>query len=173
MMTVVKSGRNQRMRYLKKTHRVSVAWLHERFKSKDFELVYEVSCRMAADIYTKAFGDALKWAAVCGLINIFDPKILKEKGFWIDRRADSPSQSGGGFRSLKHQKVHQPSLVGMKMMKAGQCRLQKRLGCSGHLCPSMPLPIGPFVPLGPFIVALGPSSKPVPSIRPSSYPMLH
>ena len=81
MMTVVKSGRNPTMRYLKRIHRVSVAWLHERFKSNDFELVYEVSCRMAADIYTKAFSDPFKWVAVCGLMNIFDPKTLKKKEF--------------------------------------------------------------------------------------------
>ena len=74
MMTVVKSGRNPTMRYLKKMHRVSVAWLHQRFKSKVYELVYEVSCRMAADIYTKAFSDPFKWVAVCVLNDTFDPK---------------------------------------------------------------------------------------------------
>ena len=55
MMTVVKSGRNPMMRYLTRTHRVSVAWLHERVKSNDLTLVHEEFCRMAADIYTKAF----------------------------------------------------------------------------------------------------------------------
>ena len=153
-----------------------MAWLHERFKSKHFELVYEVSCRMAADIYTKAFSDPFKCVDVCGFSNIFDPKILKEKGFWIDRKVDSPLQSGGrrGYlRNLKHPKGCRPSLVGMKMKKDGPCRLQKRLGCSGHLCPDRLLSIGHSVPLGLFILALGPSSRIVSSMRPSSCPMLH
>ena len=37
--------------------RVSVAWLRERFKGNDLDLVYDVSSRMVADIYTKAFTD--------------------------------------------------------------------------------------------------------------------
>ena len=45
------------MHYLRRTHRISVAWSDERFKTKDLSLVYEVSAQMAADIYTKAFTD--------------------------------------------------------------------------------------------------------------------
>ena len=95
MMTVVKPGRNPTMRYLKRTHRVSVAWFHERFKSNVSELVYEVSCRMAADIYTKAFSDPFKWVAVCGLIHIFDPKILKEKNSGLISRPIPFAKRGG------------------------------------------------------------------------------
>ena len=68
------------MHYLKRMQRVSVAWLHERFKGNDLELVYKVSCRMAADVYTKAFSDPFEWVAVCGLIKILNPKSLKEHG---------------------------------------------------------------------------------------------
>ena len=32
---------------------------------------------MAADIYTKGFSDKGKWTAVCWLINVVDPKVLK------------------------------------------------------------------------------------------------
>ena len=60
------------MRYLQRTHRVSVAWLHERFKEvQELQLLYTTSGRMCADIYTKAFSDPEKWRHACDLINIF------------------------------------------------------------------------------------------------------
>ena len=43
------------MRYLHRTHRVSVARLHEAYARDDFQLLYEKTDRMCADIYTKAF----------------------------------------------------------------------------------------------------------------------
>ena len=57
MIKVVQSGRNPTMRYLGRTHGVSVAWLHETFKGEDLDLAYEQSSRMSADIFTKAFTD--------------------------------------------------------------------------------------------------------------------
>ena len=53
MIHVINTGRNHTMRYLLRTHRVSVSWLHERFKGVDIVLMYEDSANMAADIYTK------------------------------------------------------------------------------------------------------------------------
>eukprot|EP00972_Heterocapsa_arctica_P037163 5471650-Heterocapsa_arctica.AAC.1 len=61
MIRVVETGRNPTMRYLQMTHGVSVAWLHEIFKNKELDLNYELSSRMCADIYTKAFTDAILW----------------------------------------------------------------------------------------------------------------
>ena len=61
MIHVINTGRNPTMRYLMRTHRVSVSWLHERFKGADSVLMYEDSAKMAADIYTKGFIDRLKW----------------------------------------------------------------------------------------------------------------
>ena len=54
MIRVVESGRNPTMRYLHRTHRVSVAWLHEQLSSgrDGVELIYEDTTRMAADIFT-------------------------------------------------------------------------------------------------------------------------
>ena len=43
MIRVVSTGRNPTMRYLGRTHRISVAWLHERFAEDDVALVYEVT----------------------------------------------------------------------------------------------------------------------------------
>ena len=74
MLRVIETGKNPTMRYLHRTHRVSVAWLHERFKGKvDLDIVYEKSDNMCADIYTKAFTDKVKWQQVCRLINIINP----------------------------------------------------------------------------------------------------
>ena len=58
MIKIVESGRNPTMRYLGRTHGVSVAWLHETFKGEDLSLAYEISTRMCADIFTKALVDA-------------------------------------------------------------------------------------------------------------------
>ena len=76
MIRAVETGRNPTMRYLARTHRVSVAWLHETFSHQNIGLMYEVSSRMCADISTKAFTEVTKWQAVCDLINIVDRKDL-------------------------------------------------------------------------------------------------
>ena len=81
MIACVRSGRNPTMRYLHRTHRVSVQWLHERFTSDDSlaDLIYEDSIDMCADIYTKAFNEELKWVHACDLINIIHPKRLRDR----------------------------------------------------------------------------------------------
>ena len=61
-----------------RTHRISVAWLYERFKQGDLKLVYEESSKMCADIFTKAFTDVNKWNEVRDLIGIFDTKTLQQ-----------------------------------------------------------------------------------------------
>ena len=76
MIGVAETGRNPTMRYLARTRRVSVAWLPETFSQQGIGLMYEVSSRMCADIYTKAFTDATKWQAVSDLIIVVDPKVL-------------------------------------------------------------------------------------------------
>ena len=72
-----------------------MSWLHERFKESDLQLVYELSAKMAADIYTKGFIDPQKWELVCGLINIFDPKMLKDKVVFQVFIDNSTAQRGG------------------------------------------------------------------------------
>ena len=91
MIRVLQTGRNPSMRYLHRTHRVSVRRLHEAFKRRDFELIYELTSRMCADIYTKAFSDSGKWEAACELINIVDPK-------WLDKVIlQRAAQEKGGY----------------------------------------------------------------------------
>ena len=77
-MIRVETGRNPAMRYFSRTHRVSVAWLHETFSSEEIKLVYELSSKMCADICTKAFPDGPKWTAACDLINVVDPQRIRQ-----------------------------------------------------------------------------------------------
>ncbi len=66
------------MRYLGRTHRVSVARMHEIFKMPDIHLIYESTHRQSADIYTKGFTEPLKWYAACLLVNVVDGTKLKQ-----------------------------------------------------------------------------------------------
>eukprot|EP00969_Alexandrium_andersonii_P255119 11277818-Alexandrium_andersonii.AAC.1 len=43
MLAVMRSGRNPTMRYLHRTHRVSVQWLHEHIYTKTFDAVNKLS----------------------------------------------------------------------------------------------------------------------------------
>ena len=93
MIRVTETGRNPTMRYLARTHRVSVAWLRETFSQQDIDLVYELSAKMCADIYTKAFTDAIKWQAACDLINILDPARLDTLTRTSSEDVKSPAMS--------------------------------------------------------------------------------
>ena len=101
MIRVVETGKNPTMRYLGRTHGVSIAWLHETFKGVGLELAYETSPRMCADIYTKAFVDADKLKAACYLIGVCDPLELEElaKRF---RDWETPYRKAGGRRQTPH-----------------------------------------------------------------------
>ncbi|MFM7980368.1 MAG: hypothetical protein ACKPKO_13730, partial [Candidatus Fonsibacter sp.] len=72
------TGKNPTMRYLSRTHRVSVAWLHEVFQMKEINLVYEATARMCADIFTKAFSNAVSWRHACDLIQIVDHSVVSK-----------------------------------------------------------------------------------------------
>ena len=76
MIRVCETGRNPTMRHLNRTHGVCISWLKERFDEDGYNLFYERSAKQSGDIYTKMFDSADKWAAVCYLINIIDPKLL-------------------------------------------------------------------------------------------------
>ena len=78
MIRIVETGRNPTMRYIGRTHGISVAWLHETFKKDELTLAYELSARMCADIFTKGFTDADKWRLVCSLICVIDPADLRD-----------------------------------------------------------------------------------------------
>ncbi len=66
------------MRYMSRTHRVEVAWLHEVSTVGDASIVYAPTDTMAADIYTKGFTDSRKWEGARRLINALAPQELKD-----------------------------------------------------------------------------------------------
>ena len=78
MIGVVRSGRNPTMRHLERSHGVSISWMHEMFTRDYMHLAYEVTDRMAADIYTKAFNDGRKWKHACLQIGLLDPSLLSD-----------------------------------------------------------------------------------------------
>ena len=88
--TVLKSGYSGAMRHIERNHGVKLRSLAERFCGPHFNLFYERSALMAADIYTKAFSGAPEWQCVLKLVNHLDPNL-----FW-----SGPGGSG---------KVHMPS----------------------------------------------------------------
>ena len=61
MISVVRSGKNPTMRHLERSHGVAVTWMHDMFERDYMYPAYEVTDRMAADIYTKAFSGSRKW----------------------------------------------------------------------------------------------------------------
>ena len=65
---VCRTGRNQTMRHLGRTHGITIAWLHEQYKAGAYALEYEPSASMAADIFTKSFSNPLAFDAVCWLV---------------------------------------------------------------------------------------------------------
>ena len=75
MIGVVRSGRNPTMRHLERSHGVCISWTHEMFSRDYMYLAYEVTDRMAADIYTKAFNDGRKWKHACLQIGLLDPSL--------------------------------------------------------------------------------------------------
>ena len=86
------------MRHIGRTHRTSVAWMHEVFSAPNINLVYEATHRQCADIYTKSFHEPGKWYPVCLLVNVVDRhKFEKEQE---DILAD--------FKELKPEKRRTP-----------------------------------------------------------------
>ena len=65
MIRVIETGRNPTMRYLHRTHRISIATLHEIITGQVADTAinceYTTSAEMAADIFTKGFTDKTKW----------------------------------------------------------------------------------------------------------------
>ena len=73
MISVVRSSKNPTMRHLERSHGVAVTWMHDMFERDYMYLAYEVTDRMAADIYTKAFSDSRKWKHACMQSGLLEP----------------------------------------------------------------------------------------------------
>ena len=53
MIRVVQTARDPTMRYLRPTHWISVAWIHEVLHNPQHQLVYEESANMCVYIFTQ------------------------------------------------------------------------------------------------------------------------
>ena len=73
---ICRTGKNETMRHLERTHDISVAWLHQQFKRGEFDVINEPTDGMCADIFTKAFTAKHKWLHACHLIGHVDPKRM-------------------------------------------------------------------------------------------------
>ena len=96
MLRVLETGKNPTMRYLARTHRVNVAWLHEVCQNDRVILGYEESSRMCADIFTKMFSDSKLWKAARTLINVLDNndlRLIAQQG--VSTTVFPAPQSGG------------------------------------------------------------------------------
>ena len=71
MLRILKTGRNPTMRHLPRTHRVSVAWLHEQHIKENFEFAYVSIDGMVADIFTKSIHVPAKWTEARKNIIVF------------------------------------------------------------------------------------------------------
>ena len=64
------------MRYLHRTHRISIAALHEiitgQVADTKIDCEYTTSAEMAADIFTKGFTDKVKWVHAARSVGIID-----------------------------------------------------------------------------------------------------
>ena len=82
MIQIVTTGINKTMRWLSRNHGIAVRYLFDHLGDKDrkddTKLVYTRSEWMAADIFTKAFGDKEKWRAACELVNVIDPANFQQ-----------------------------------------------------------------------------------------------
>jgi hypothetical protein len=73
---IMSTGRAPTLRHCKRTHGVSIAWIHERLLGDDLQLNDCVSDVMAADIFTKHFINKDKWEQVCMLIGVIPDSIV-------------------------------------------------------------------------------------------------
>ena len=78
MLQCIRTCKNSSMRHLLRTHRISVAFLHERYRNGDFLFAHENGVNMPADIFTKAFTDKAKWKRARQLINVVLPSEIQE-----------------------------------------------------------------------------------------------
>ena len=76
MIRVIETGRNPTMRYLHRTHRISIATLHEiitgQVADTKIDCEYTKSAEMAADVFTKGFTDKVKWDHAARSVGIVD-----------------------------------------------------------------------------------------------------
>ena len=71
-MRIVTTGKNPTIRHMGRTHKVDIAWLHERIRKESMVVEVTNSEEQAADIFTKYFpaGKAREWNNNLRLIGV-------------------------------------------------------------------------------------------------------
>ena len=95
-MRICQSGRNQTMRYVGRTHGMSIAWLHEQYKAGNYQIQWTASHEMAADIFTKAFTNPEAWSSSCWLVSVCDKDDVQS---FCSLGGVPPPQPQGGHKS--------------------------------------------------------------------------
>jgi hypothetical protein len=70
---ICEKGSSPALRHVGRTHGISIAWLHELFRMKIYNLKKIESEQQAADIFTKEFHVEEKWQHALTLINVVNP----------------------------------------------------------------------------------------------------
>jgi len=71
---VIKAGYSAKLRYMNRTHRIDIAWLSQVSQEVPNTILYHCPTdRQRADLLTKAFGSADKFADVRRLVGIVAP----------------------------------------------------------------------------------------------------
>jgi len=95
------------MRHLSRVHGISIGLLHEQYDNKNMNMQYVSSSLMAADISTKTFHDAVKWAQLCAQVQVFRSDQI-EKGDLIN--CHEVLKSGGASRCIQQPDRMPPEL---------------------------------------------------------------
>jgi hypothetical protein len=105
---IIANGKSVALRHLSRTHRVSVAWLHEQLSPSRvppplISLRHVGTAEQRADIFTKPFTDAVKWTLASVSIGVVDPasasvQQVRDAGSAPDVAKASPSVALSKFR---------------------------------------------------------------------------
>ena len=96
---IIKTGKNPTMRHLTRTHGVHVSWLHDLWERNIFGVTYTRTEAQCADVFTKTFGDVVKWQGAIELIGMAPggtpPKPPPEPGPRPEKDNKSSTKNGG------------------------------------------------------------------------------
>ena len=136
---VCQSGRNQSMRYLGRTHGISVAWLHEQYVAGGFELVYAPSLSKAADIFTESFSIPDAWGSVCWDVFVCDSSDLSPWAACLLRHLKGALKAASGS-STSMGLVHGRGVTAVRTIVARSSKQAPRGKRATSVLRSMPAP---------------------------------
>ena len=103
---VIRTGKSPAMRYLHRTHRVSVSWLHD-LETKGIIKTHNVDTELQkADIFTKPFNDPVKWKTRIVEIGIWYPNSSS-----VEHKASpKPKPNKTGTSKINTSNDNKPSI---------------------------------------------------------------